>query len=353
MLTAFGRHVRGWTARPPWTNTVGLARTLLALGTLGTLAANSTDTLFRPTALSADVISCSGPAGMGLFCLDLPGGLEAARWIGVAVLVLVASGWRPRWTSLPHWWVSFSAMWSITPTDGGDQVTAVLTLLLLPIALTDSRRWHWDVPPQSPAGPADVGFRRIVSHFTLVAVRLQVAVIYFHAAVSKMGVTEWVDGTALYYWMTSPITASPAWLDPVVQPIVTSALGVTALSWGTIVLELLLALGLVLPRWTWRPLLIGGIMLHASITVMIGLLSFSIAMAAALILYLCPAGRQLALAGAVSPKRWLSRRAPEVRSLPRVATTAWSLTGPRAGEHDARPACATPGPSPAYPSPRS
>lgn len=311
MLTAFGRCVRGWTAQPPWTNVVGVTRTLLALATLGTLAANATDTLFRPTALSPDVISCSGAAGMGLFCLDVPGGLSIAKWIGVAILVVVASGWRPRWTALPHWWVSFSVLWSITPTDGGDQVTAVLTFLLLPIALTDGRRWHW-IAPRDTTASDDGAFRRVIAHFTLVAVRLQVAVIYFHAAVAKMGVPEWADGTALYYWLTSPVTGSPIWLDPIVQPVVTSAVGVTALTWGTIVLELALALGLVLPRWTWRPLLIGGLMLHAGITVLMGLLSFSLAMAAALILYLRPTDQALPLP-AIAPRRWFSREGLALR----------------------------------------
>lgn len=320
MLTAFGRHVRGWTAGSPWTNVVGLARTLLALGTSGTLAANSIDTLFRPTALSTDVITCSGPAGMSLFCLELPGGLDAVRWIAVAILVVVASGWRPRWTAFPHWWVSYSVMWSATPTDGGDQVTAVLTFLLLPIALTDGRRWHWSTTA-APAASADRDIRRIIAHFTVVVVRLQVAVIYFHAAVAKMGVTEWVDGTALYYWMTSPVTASPAWLDPIIQPIVASAVGVTALTWGTIAVELLLGLGLILPRWTWRPLLIGGIILHASITVLIGLLSFSLAMAAALVLYLCPVDQQLRLHSAVAPRRWIAHRARNPAKVSGVAAT--------------------------------
>lgn len=331
MLTAFGRCVRDWTARLPWTNVVGLARTLLALGTLGTLAANATDTLFRPTALSPEVISCSGASGMGLFCLDLPGGLNVARWIGVAILVVVASGWRPRWTALPHWWVSFSVMWSITPTDGGDQVTAVLTFLLLPFLLTDGRRWHWTAPALATASDHG-GYRRLIAHFTLVVVRLQVAAIYFHAAIAKMGVPEWADGTALYYWMTSPITGSPAWLDPIVNPIITSAAGVSALTWGTMLLELVLGLALVLPRWTWRPLLLGGLLLHASITVAIGLLSFSLAMAGALVLYLCPADQPLQLPALAAWRRF-SREGFALRRAwrPRQGATAAAHGLPRLG----------------------
>ncbi len=62
----------------------------------------------------------------------------------------------------------------------------------------------------------------------------------------------------------------------------------TAATWGTMVLEFCLALGLILPRRRWRPLLLAGLALHAGIGLLMGLWSFALAMAGALVLFLHP-----------------------------------------------------------------
>src|SRR5437867_307525 len=145
---ASGRHVLiplGRTARrrangAPWTSAYGLARTVLALGTAGTLAANAPSTLFRPALGLPPAPYCTGPTQISLFCLLPSEQLWLARSLALAILFVVASGWRPRITAIPHWWVAFSLQVSATVLDGGDQVTAILTLLVLPVALTDPRR---------------------------------------------------------------------------------------------------------------------------------------------------------------------------------------------------------------------
>ena len=37
-------------------------------------------------------------------------------------------------TAIPHWWISWSFITSVTVQDGGDQITAVLSLLLVPVS---------------------------------------------------------------------------------------------------------------------------------------------------------------------------------------------------------------------------
>ena len=104
---------------------------------------------------------------------------------------------------------------------------------------------------------------------------------------AKLGVPEWVDGTAVYYWMNDPSFGPSGWLRPFVMSLMTSRL-VVAVTWGTIVLEFALALGLVVSPRARPYLLVFGISLHAAIGVVIGLTSFALAMIAALILYLHP-----------------------------------------------------------------
>jgi hypothetical protein len=72
------------------------------------------------------------------------------------------------------------------------------------------------------------------------------------------------------------------------RPILESAVGVTAITWGTLVLECLLSAALFMPKRFWRPLLLAGLALHAGIIVCNGLLSFAIVTFGALVLFLRP-----------------------------------------------------------------
>ena len=288
MLRSLGRRAWSWAAGTnPWTNVYGLARTLLALGTALTLIFNEPNLLFRPGSGVVEYPVCESPWTFGVFCLG-SAKLGLMRWIAAAVLLVVASGWRPRWTAIPHWWISFSLQTSAITLDGGDQVAAVLTLLLLPIALTDNRRWHWQhLDSAIPLSPAIIA-RRLVALSAVFVIRIQVAAIYLHAAVAKWSVEEWSDGTILYYWFNDPFIGAPTWLKPFIIPLSTSRL-VALFTWGSILLELLLFMALVMPKNRWRIMLIAGILFHAAIAVTMGLISFGLSMAAALVLYLRPA----------------------------------------------------------------
>ena len=287
MLTRLGIAAQRWSTTTPWTNVYGVARSLLALATAGTLAFNSPGTLFRPAAGLPPAPYCLGPGRISLFCLVPHDRLWLARWLGVAILLVVASGWRPRFTALFHWWIAFSLFVSATIPDGGDQATSVLTLLMLPVALTDPRRWHWQaLPEQTPTATRHV--LRLLALSALLVIRVQVAGIYLNSSIAKLAVTEWRDGTAVYYWISQPVFGAPGWLHGILLAVAATSLGVIAMTWGTLILEFTLGIAIVMPRRSWKYLLVAGILFHGSIALMMGLASFSIAMAGALILYLRP-----------------------------------------------------------------
>jgi antimicrobial peptide system SdpB family protein len=183
--------------------------------------------------------------------------------------------------------VAFSLSISATIPDGGDQATAVLTLLLLPVALTDPRRWHWQSLADETSTAMHAAFR-LLALSALFIIRLQVAGIYLNSSIAKLGVTEWRDGTAVYYWISQPIFGAPGWLHGLLFAVASTSLGVIAMTWGTLFLEFALGIAIVMPRRSWKYLLVAGIAFHGFIALMMGLLSFSLAMTAALILYLRP-----------------------------------------------------------------
>lgn len=326
------RTAMAWTSPSLWGRAVGLARSLLALGLALTLLATPTRSLFFLTD-GAHMRACRGLADdIGLFCVLPDAGLGVARIVAAALLLVVASGWRPRWTAIPHWWLTYSFFAGSIAVDGGDHTAGVLTFLLLPLGLTDDRRWHWSLAPADPGS-----WRALIAFASLTMIRLQVAVIYLQAAVAKFGVTEWADGTALYYWFQHPFFGAPDWASTLTDPILRSGAGVTALTWGTLVLELALVVAIIgRPAWR-RPMLTLGVAFHLGIALVMGLASFAFSMSAALLLALW----------APDEVRWVRRwwaRARRRHRLARRRRGPVDRPGSAPAEDVARP---TPQPSPA------
>ncbi|QYC40434.1 Sporulation-delaying protein SdpB [Nonomuraea coxensis DSM 45129] len=321
MLIRAGRAAARIAQVSPWTNVYGLARTLMALGTLGTLLFSHSSSVFRPAQGMPDYPNCSGLARFSIFCLVPDGQLELARFLSIGLLLLVVIGWRPRFTALGHWWVTVSFMASATIPDGGDQISAVITLLLLPIALLDGRRWHW-------GPPAAVSGRPVLTLFawtTFFVIRLQVAGLYFQASVAKLSHAEWADGTGLWYWLTDPFFGMPGWARPWLTPILIDPVGVTAMTWGPLVIEFALALGMIARRPVRPYLLAAGLAFHLAIGLLMGLGSFMLAMHACLILFLRPVDLPIRFSRLAEfvPSKW--------------ARAARPAPGPRAEEETAGP----------------
>jgi antimicrobial peptide system SdpB family protein len=296
MLAKLGEFVSTRLAKSePWTNVVGVARTTLALATCVTLAFDHPSVLFRPLGGIPSWPICLGPRHVGAFCLVPSDHLSVMRWVCVAILLVVASGWRPRVTGPLHWWVTFSLQANAATVDGGDQVGAILTLLLLPVTLTDDRVWHWQ-HRESPSWGERAATKHMIAVTALFLIRLQVAGIYWHAAVGKAYAPEWAEGTALYYWLMHPLFGASSWLAPILRPLLLNGVSLSLLTWSIIVLELALCAGLVVAKKHRPMLLVLGIGLHAGIILLHGLVSFGLTMMAALVLFLRPTERRFAWA---------------------------------------------------------
>lgn len=292
---------RALAAPVPWSPVYGVARSLLALTTASTLALTGTGKLFSPAVGIENPPRCGSVVQAGLFCVARDH-LSLARLLAVVVLLVVASGWRPRFTALPHWWLSWSVIAGVTVQDGGDQATAVLTLLLLPVALLDPRRWHWSVLDDGIRDLRPAGYA--VSTLFVWLTAFQVAAIYFHSSVAKLGKADWVNGTAMYYWYEDRTFGFPGFARPAGRLLFDSGIGTVAVTWGVVALELAIALtGLFAARRLRHRLLAGGLLLHTGIGLLLGLGSFAIAMIAALLLLMVRPG-ELRLDFAYLPSRW-------------------------------------------------
>jgi len=300
-----------WTlrmiTRPAWTQNVGIARTFLALCGLGTLVFSSVDTLIRPASGVPELV-CAGPSAWGLWCLVPPDTHQLAQILAITILIVAASGWRPRFTAIPMWWVLFSNQSSFTIVDGGDQIAAVLALLFIPLSLTDTRVWHWTEPD------VDDSLRRphaaVIAHTTLLILKIQVAFVYINACLSKLGVDEWLDGTAVYYWLRDPMFGPSGPLRDLTDALMVHPIPVATASWGTLFLEFFLGIAIFLPRRFKLQILPVGILFHLGIAVTMGLWSFGFAMWAALLIALWPDGAAVAQTVALWRRRGTRPRRP-------------------------------------------
>lgn len=297
MLERLNNWVLSWAkSNVPWTNVYGVARSIMAISTALTLLLNDAHVLFKPAAGAPNYPKCEG--NISIFC-TVPNDyvyLNIIRWLCVALLLIIASGWRPRITGVVHWWIAYSIQVSALTLDGGDQAAAVFTLLLIPITLTDPRKWHWQSLSNQSRNLNNNNYLylRVIALTTFMVIRFQVAILYLDSAVEKLKDPDWINGTAVWYFIQTPMLGFPPLLMNIFKPILTSPLIVLP-TWGTLILQFMLFGCLLAPKKYWKYMLPVAFFMHEIFAIMLGLISFSIVMLAVLILYLRPKEKEFTL----------------------------------------------------------
>jgi antimicrobial peptide system SdpB family protein len=254
---------------------LAFGRLLLALATLSSVIFTPDATLFSDATAVSGGIQCAGPRSLSLWCLNghLTASYGFARLLTVAVLILVATGFRPRWTCIPHWYVTFSLTASMAGINGGDSAAVIATMLLVPLCLGDERVWQWS----RPLAPLPARWRGR-SFAAQMVVRLQLSIIYLSGAGSKLLDPAWRDGSAMYFALHDPYFGLPASAFGAVASLLDSRWLVGFVTWAVIAAQLVIAVT-VLGRRRERVLavaLVAG--LHLGIIVLMGLTSFGIIM---------------------------------------------------------------------------
>ena len=142
--------LRNATDFDPRGRPLAAGRLLLALATLTSVVFTSDAELFSDATAVSGGMRCEGLRSLSLWCLngDVADSYLAARVITIAVLVLVVIGYRPRWTCIPHWYVTFSLTASMSAINGGDSVAVIATMLMVLLCLGDGRVWQWSRPSE-------------------------------------------------------------------------------------------------------------------------------------------------------------------------------------------------------------
>lgn len=271
--------------QPPnvWSPFIGFCRSLVALSSLLTLLFTSSDALFQYGAGVGKFPTCRGVENFGIFCI-LDDNLILAKVLCIVILTLVILGFMPQITGIIHFWVAFSINTGISMPDGGDQISSNLALLLIPITLTDPRLCHWF---KSRAPVKMYSFRVSLGWVSLLAIKIQLIILYFYSATGKMYQTEWSEGSVMYYIFIGPF--GPTGIIKLLGDFVTGIPWVAfIMAWGALLIEILLAAS-PLVAMKYKPyLLLLGLSLHLGILLTMGITSFQIAMFAAVALLVVP-----------------------------------------------------------------
>lgn len=273
-----------------WSNTYGLARSFIALSLFLTLSFSDIHKMVSPVGELAEVFKSSSLSRISIFYL-LQNYLVCAKIVSLLILVLVIVGWRPRITGVLHWWIAFSFTTSSFVLEGGDQLGEIITLLLIPVTLLDHRKFHWQNNIQfkyKRSLLSDSILLLVISSFVIISI--QVSYLYFNAATGKFSSDEWSNGTAVYYWIDNSIFgASDGFWKPIFLSILKYPIGVMMFTWGAIIIEIILFLGVMTTNQNVRrALLFMGVFLHLMFGFAFGLWTFYFTMIGALIIYLGP-----------------------------------------------------------------
>lgn len=199
----------------------------------------------------------------------------------ILCLYIIASGWRPQYTGIIHWYIAYTLQWSATTIDGGEQINTVLTFLLIPITLLDRRKNHFYKTVEN----CNNFYSKYITWLFMILIKIQVGIIYLNAALERLKNPEWADGTALYYFFSDPIFGLPPYQLNVLEPLLNSPF-IILVTWAVTVFELFLVICMFASSPLKRFGHNLGIIFHIGIIFTIGIVTFGITMCAAVILYL-------------------------------------------------------------------
>jgi len=275
-----------------YTPKLAIARLLLALGMLLFVVSNDMDVVANHnyTHMSRlktrDLEHASAHLKHTNLFLMIPP--AQAKVVIIVILLFVMSGLAPQISGVLHAWACYSVTTYFTVLNGGDKVAWVLSILLLPLCLTDPRWNQWKKKDNTPSN------LNVFANVAFFAIQVQAAFVYLDSGISKMFVREWQEGTAIYYYTSDHRLGAPEWLRHI-NEMTTLTPFVIVLSWGTIVLEILLFTCLFAPARIKSRFLPIALFFHFLIAINFGLITFFFSMAALLILYLDDDNRSVKL----------------------------------------------------------
>jgi antimicrobial peptide system SdpB family protein len=284
-----------------FTNTYGLSRALLALGNLITLIFTFPNELF-PEELFNNPQTLLLNQNWNIFYIFGFDKLFFGYVCAIIILIISILGYFPQITCFFQAWVSYSILKGCYISEGGDQITAILMLLLIPVCIFDKRKNHWGNEDFfTYKRPEYINF---FCYSAIIVIRVQMSILYLDAGIEKIKVPEWIDGTATYYWFNHNLFGSPLWMRNIFGWVYKNDILTSVITLGVILLEILLSCALFMDLKSKRLMFLCSIVFHFIIFLTHGLPAFGCAMVGGLILYLLPIKKWITFSSLHLYKNW-------------------------------------------------
>jgi antimicrobial peptide system SdpB family protein len=212
--------------------------------------------------------------------------IDIAAMLCLIILLLVISGYFMKISSILHFYVAYSFFNSSALINGANQIALILTLLLIPICFFEDRKNHWS----SEKSKKTNFYTAISLNFILLFARIQISYIYFQAFYKKLGLEDWVNGTALwnYFQDSSPYSVDTGLRRSILDFIIYNNKTLVLITWSILLIEFLLSLTLFIKQKNRIYLFVLGFLLHCGIAFFMGLYPFALVMISALLLLTFP-----------------------------------------------------------------
>lgn len=265
-------------------NTIQLARSVIAFGLILTLLFNDFNQLVIKK-IDGSYVNPLLSDEFVFYKFNLYNLLDfhplLCKFVSIIILVFVISGYLPQVSSILHFWVAASFLFSSSAIDGGDQIHANISFLLVPFCLSFKDVNIWALPSSC------LGNNSTVPKVFLFLISLQMVIIYFHASVGKYSVIEWYNGTAVFYWFNHTLFGIPNYLNAI-NIIFKSSLLTTLITYFAMIFEIILAGAIFMDKNKRKYLFPFAVFFHLSIIIVFGIFSFFFSMLGGLIIYLLP-----------------------------------------------------------------
>lgn len=209
---------------------------------------------------------------------------EAIYAAAILIAVAVAIGYRSRLMLPLHWLM----IWSLQERnqllgDGGDNIMRIVLLFLAlvdtgahfsldALRATRSSRWGWRDAARAFC-ERNRAAQAVVHNFGILLVLAQLSLLYMSTGLYKVMGELWQSGTAVYY-----ILRVDEFSWPGAEVIYRNPYLVVLATYGTVLFELMF-LPSLFNRWTRYATIVAGIVFHASIALVMGLVTFAWSMA--------------------------------------------------------------------------
>lgn len=231
--------------------------------------------LFGPDGLFPYDAFTRGLSGFSLYAVSSsPVYFQIVYHLGLVVALAFVLGWRTRWIAPLQYvfWFSlqqrFNALW-----DGGDNLMRIV--LIYGMFANLSAHFSLDARRRAAAPPRPETFATralaVLHNAAILAIAIQLCLMYGIAGLSKVQGKTWQNGTALYHALRGmefrfPGLSQLLWSNGVV---------LTLLAYFTVAFQVGFTFLLFLHRWTRRAVIAISITFHLAIGGVMGLVTFA------------------------------------------------------------------------------